>query len=352
MRSHPAGALEDAWNRTLGAVLERRGWRPIVLCYPGYGNQTMLRVLARVVLAPPGHPQRRAPAGDRPVLVEPDRRGWRSFLTVEIARADVVITTRGPDGRVTEQTARTDRSGYLDVRVDNPGLAPGWHGVVLRTADSPPRAAPLLVVGPRARFGLVSDIDDTVIRTLLPRPLIAAYNTFVAREQARRPVPGMAALYRDLLAAHPGAPIVYVSTGPWNAAPALRRFLHRNGFPPGPLLLTDWGPTSTGWFRSGREHKRACLQALAGDLPAVRWVLFGDDGQQDPGIYAQFAAENPERVLAIAIRRLSAPEHVLAHGTVTERQGQDPDSARTAVPEVRAPDGGGLARALSRLGVR
>jgi len=28
-----------------------------------------------------------------------------------------------------------------------------------------------------------------------------------------------------------------------------------DGFPEGPLLLTDWGPTNTGWFRSGREHK-------------------------------------------------------------------------------------------------
>jgi phosphatidate phosphatase APP1 len=44
----------------------------------------------------------------------------------------------------------------------------------------------------------------------------------------------------------------YLSTGAWNVAPAVRRFLGRHGYPQGPMLLTDWGPTNTGWFRSGR----------------------------------------------------------------------------------------------------
>jgi len=42
--------------------------------------------------------------------------------------------------------------------------------------------------------------------------------------------------------AHPNAPVFYLSTGAWNVAPALTRFLSRNLYPPGPLLLTDWGP--------------------------------------------------------------------------------------------------------------
>ena len=154
-------------------------------------------------------------------------------------------------------------------------------------------------------FGIVSDIDDTVITTWLPRLLLATYNTFVLAEEARTPVAGMAELYAGLLADQAGRADVYVSTGPWNAAPALTRFLAHHGFPRGPLLLTDWGPTNTGWFRSGREHKLACLRGLAEDFPAIRWVLVGDDGQRDPVIYAEFAREHPERVRAIALRELS-----------------------------------------------
>jgi phosphatidate phosphatase APP1 len=354
MRPHPAGAVEDAWNRVSGNALRRRGWRPVVMPYTGYGNATMLRVLARVVLARPTHPERPAvvtPAGSAPNAAELDLRGWRNFFTVEIARAEVTVTVTGPDGERTVQSARTDRSGYLDVRVDNPGLAPGWREVTLSVPGAPECDAAVLVVDPRTTFGLVSDIDDTVIRTFLPRPLIAAYNTFVVREQARSPVPGMAELYRDLLAAHPAAPTVYVSTGAWNTMSTLQRFLQRNGFPAGPLLLTDWGPTNSGWFRSGQDHKRACLRMLAADLPTVRWLLVGDDGQHDPSLYAEFAAAHPDRVRAIALRQLSVTEQVLALGTAAERQGQDRDSVPAAVPEVRAPDGDGLARELARLGV-
>ena len=144
------------------------------------------------------------------------------------------------------------------------------------------------------RLGLVSDIDDTVMVTSLPRPLIAAWNSFVLRESARRVVPGMAGLYRRILHAHPDAVVLYLSTGAWNVASALRRFLTSNGYPEGPLLLTDWGPTNTGWFRSGQEHKRVALRRLAGEFPDVRWLLVGDDGQHDPQIYAEFAAEYPE----------------------------------------------------------
>ncbi len=161
----------------------------------------------------------------------------------------------------------------------------------------------------------------------------------------------MAELYRDLLARHPGSPVVYVSTGAWNTEPALRRFLRRNGFPDGPFLLTDWGPTHTGWFRSGPEHKRSCLAALVADLPRISWLLVGDDGQHDPGLYADFAQAHPDRVRAVAIRQLSPAEHVLAHGTVTERPGQDSASVPVPAEEVRAPDGAGLARELARLGL-
>ena len=101
------------------------------------------------------------------------------------------------------------------------------------------------------------------------------------------------------------------------------------------MLLTDWGPTNTGWFRSGREHKRECLESLVADFPRIRWVLVGDDGQHDPSIYADFARAHPEQVRAIAIRELPMTEQVLAHGTpgaLGRRVGRAP---QLAVPKVR-----------------
>jgi phosphatidate phosphatase APP1 len=346
-RPHLAGLVEERWNLGLAAVLARRGWRHLVLAHAGYGGAEFVRVLARVVLAPPRHDPGNQP-GDQPghesgagaALLQ--RRGWRNFVTAEAIGVPVTVTVAGQ-----RHTVRTDRSGNVDARLANPGLPPGWAEITLQAPDSPPVTARVLVIGDDVDLGIVSDIDDTVLSTFLPRPLLAAYNTFLAREEARRPVPGMASLYERVLADRPGAPTVYVSTGAWNTAPTLRRFLSRTGLPEGPLLLTDWGPTNTGWFRSGQDHKRACLEWLAADFPRIRWVLVGDDGQHDPAIYAEFARAHPERVRAIAIRELPMAEQVLAHGTPTTLA--DGAATQGAVPEVRGADGEAIAERLLRL---
>ncbi|MGA4507599.1 App1 family protein [Propionibacteriaceae bacterium G1746] len=267
------------------------------------------------------------------------QRGWRNFAQVPIANAAVNVAVG--DNSI---DVRTDRGGYIDVRVKNTGLAPGWHEVMLRSPESQPTKAPIQVIDDAQTFGLISDIDDTIISTWLPRLLIAAWNSFVVTEQARQSVPGMARMYQQVLAEHPGAPTVYVSTGAWNTYPFLRRFIKRHGYPAGTMLLTDWGPTNTGWFRSGPDHKRRALRELARDLPQVRWLLVGDDGQHDPMLYREFADLQPEHVRAIAIRQLTMAQQVLAHGTTTVLG--DPNHVQyqpTQVPEVRAPDGDALA---------
>ena len=80
------------------------------------------------------------------------------------------------------------------------------------------------------------------------------------------------------------------------------------------MLLTDWGPTNTGWFRSGRDHKSRHLVRLAEEFPGVRWVLVGDDGQHDPGIFDEFAESHRQHVAAIAIRQLTVIEQALSRG--------------------------------------
>ena len=335
-----AGIVEDTWNSALGGVLARRGWQPLAVGHVGYGGHDFVRVLARVVHAPPRDPDE--PAGEERAEQQAYRRGWRNFLTAEAMGVAVTVEL---GGRVHE--VRTDRSGNLDVRLPNPGWEPGRHRAVVTPAGGEPVPVRIHVVDESVGFGLVSDIDDTVIRTWLPRPLIAAWNTFVLQEHARRPVAGMADLYDDVLRARPGAPVFYVSTGAWNTAGTLRRFLDRHGFPDGPMLLTDWGPTNTGWFRSGQEHKRACLRSLVEDFPGIRWLLVGDDGQHDPVIYGEHAREHPDHVVAIAIRQLDSSEQVLSHFTPVSKAGSERDSSPPGVPEVRGEDGAVLARLLA-----
>jgi phosphatidate phosphatase APP1 len=337
---HVAAVAEDVVNRVAVRVLRRRGWVPRVQVNRGYGTSVdvpaphtrgWVRVFGRVLMSRPETPYR---AWVR-------SRGWRSFLTaqVEHARVHVEIAGYGYD-------VRADRAGLVDevLQID---LAPGRHPVTMTPEGGEPGVGEVVVVGPETDHGLVSDIDDTVMVTWLPRPFIAAWNTFVRDESARAEVPGMSELYREYQQAHPGAFVLYLSTGAWNTAPFLRRFLRRHRFPVGPLLLTDWGPTNTGWFRSGREHKLGALRRLRVELPHVRWLLVGDDGQHDPDIYSTVAREAPDRVRAVLLRELTPAEQVLARGLTPP----EPDEGAGPVPVLHGGDGHRLAERLRAVGL-
>ncbi|WP_331715384.1 phosphatase domain-containing protein [Tessaracoccus coleopterorum] len=270
------------------------------------------------------------------------RRGWRNFMNA--TEVDATVNVVIGDTRIPVQA---DRGGYIDVRVRNPGLAPGWHSVRLEGVRGASTMADVQVIGHDVSFGIVSDIDDTIITTLLPRPLLAAWNSFVLTEQARQAVPAWPVSTSSSSAPTRGAHHLRVDRVLEHLPddPALHGTPRH---PAGAILFTDWGPTQTGWFRSGPDHKRRCLRELARDLPGIRWLLVGDDGQHDPDLYAEFASLQPEHVRARAIRQLTPGEHTLAHGLPMEVAPEarwEPDIA----PEVRAPDGDGLADGLSEL---
>ncbi len=317
--------LGDATVRdVLSRIARHRGWTPAVLAHPGYGSGGRVRVLGRVLLAPPGaHPEQRRALP-----------GWQRFLTLESPHTDVEVGVGGA-----RTVVRSDENGLVDVTLELPAdvaaaAAPvGRLPAILRAGDRV-ASAPVHLSSPDAARGVVCDIDDTVIVTGITTPLRAAWRTFVQPMRQRQAVPGMAALLRELTAGAPHVPVVYLSNGPWNLAGPLAGFLERGGFPPGALLLTDWGPSPTRWFRDGRAHKRSSLQRLAADLPGVRWTLVGDTGEHDPQLYREFATGAPDKVRAVLLRDVTRTDG----GARVERIG--------AVPVVYGRDGASLAAAL------
>lgn len=333
-----AARIEVRFDRVAERFFRALGWQERVIPYTAYGDGSFVRVLGRVVLAPRFANTQLGKAAESFLR----RRGWRNFFTAVCVHARYTIKV----GQ-TEATGTTDRGGYIDHRVRNHGLEPGWQTAQVQTAQSPPSTVPIHVIGPDVTFGIVSDVDDTILTTMLPRPMVAAWNSFLRIEATRQAVPGMAQFYKQVLRRHPGSPVIYLSTGAWNTHGFLSRFIARHRYPTGAMLLTDWGPTNTGWFRSGPAHKRAALLQLAVDFPRIRWLLVGDDGQHDPEVYGDFAASNPHQVAGIAIRQLTPTEQILAHGTVEPLD--DESDQPVGIPVIRAADGRGLQRQASSL---
>ncbi|MCQ1953147.1 App1 family protein [Arthrobacter sp. zg-Y238] len=337
--AHLGMRMEDSLHAWRDERARKRGDVQTVLPFTGYGSTEWVRVLGRVILAKPGYFDGAEKSMASKAIAD-GIRGWRNFMSPPVNKATVTVIVGDQKHVVT-----ADRGGVVDA-VLPADLAPGWTTVLLRSEDGEETTAPIYVVDPAAEVGVVSDIDDTIMVTALPRPMLAAWNTFVLDEHARTPTPGMAVMMDRLARENPVGPVLYLSTGAWNVAATLTRFITRNLYPAGPLLLTDWGPTTDRWFRSGQAHKRSQLERLAQEFPDIKWLLIGDNGQHDEEIYADFAQRHPENVRAIAIRQLSAGEAVLAGGR-TGKPGETP----VDVPWIYAPDGAGMARQLAEIGL-
>ncbi|MEJ5913473.1 App1 family protein [Pseudokineococcus sp. 1T1Z-3] len=302
--------VQNGVRDAAAALARRRGWTPALLTYPGYGTPRGARVLGRVLLAPRG--------------TEPSERvglpGWRRFLTLELPDAEVEVTLGGRSTSV-----RTDASGFLDAVVDA-DLEPGRERVHLAVPGRAALEGVVHVAPADAVRGVVCDVDDTVWVTGLRTPLLAAWRTLTGSSANRHPVPGICALLQALVAGDRTTPVVYLSNGAWNLNGPVVRFLRRHRLPAGAVLMTDWGITPDRWFRSGQAHKRASLERLAREMPGVRWVLVGDDGEHDPEIYRDFARSHPGHVAGIALRQVG-------------RGAQPRVEAEGDVPVVLAPDG-------------
>ncbi|MCC2663504.1 MAG: hypothetical protein K0S35_1426, partial [Geminicoccaceae bacterium] len=242
-------------------------------------------------------------------------RMYHRFATDEVPGARVRATFAG---RTVETVS--DEEGYFEVALDGFAAAapPGelWRPLQLDllaplAAARPPVqvAAPVLVPPAAAGFAVVSDIDDTIVRTGATSLVRNLRTTLLTSIEARVAFKGIGAFYRALELGGGAAvvnPIFYVSSSPWNLYDLLERFIELNGIPLGPLFLRDLGWDASKFIRSRHEdHKLGAIETLLDFYPGLRFILIGDSGQHDAVIYREVVRRHPGRILAVYIRELA-----------------------------------------------
>jgi phosphatidate phosphatase APP1 len=274
----------------------RESLRPtVVVPYRGWYSDGVAHMTARCIEKPLfGMPD--APVGVRESL----KANLRRFLVLTIAD----VTVRASMGEVAAEFT-SDSDGYLHIELPVGELSPGWHVLDLDPVEGSGishTTGRVFVADPRGGLAVISDIDDTILKTGLTQRWTAAGRTFLRDVSERKPVPGMSALYAALARGTGDGgtiPFFYVSTGSWNYYDYLVAFMNLQQFPRGPMFLTDWGPNSDRLMRDGAEHKRSTIRALLEANPTYDFVLVGDVGQGDPETYEVMAREFPGRIRAI-----------------------------------------------------
>ena len=293
--------LADTLDKSLNAgrvELRRRRERlraTVVVTYRGWYADGVAHMTARCIEKPLfGTGEASAGTG------EAMKANLRRFLVLSIPGVTVRASM---DGVAAEFTS--DQDGYLHISLPVGELSPGWHVLDVDPVEGSPVAhttGRVMVPDPEGGIAVVSDIDDTILKTGLTQRWTALGRTLLRDVEDRKPVPGMSALYAGLARGvdrtRP-APFYYVSTGSWNFYDYLVAFMNLHRFPRGPLFLTDWGPQADRLVRDGREHKRSTIRALITANPTYDFVLIGDVGQGDPETYEVMAREFPDRIRAV-----------------------------------------------------
>ncbi len=147
---------------------------------------------------------------------------------------------------------------------------------------------------------VISDIDDTVKITQVGDRKRLFENTFYRNF---REVEGMSPLYRQLAAQN--IAFHFVSSSPWQLYGPLQEFLGKAGFPPATLNLKSVrfrDKSLFDLFKKGTETKPKQIDQILRRFPRRQFILIGDNGEQDPEVYGDFARRYPSQIQRILIR--------------------------------------------------
>jgi phosphatidate phosphatase APP1 len=214
----------------------------------------------------------------------------------------------GVDVTFREQTVTvaTDAEGYYEAAFAFAKTACNdlWQTAEVRRSDGGKVFLQQVQCVPeKARFGVISDIDDTVLESNISNWQGAIQTTFLRNARTRRPLEGVAKLYQAFQKGRDGSgpnPIFYVSASPWNVYDLLVDFMALNDIPDGPIQLRDVDFSTSSFLQhAGPKSKLGKIHDIIGRYPHLSFVLVGDSGQIDADLYAQTVEKFPGRILAV-----------------------------------------------------
>jgi phosphatidate phosphatase APP1 len=307
--------LDNLFDRLQRRLRTIRGWGrnlPLTIhTYRGFGRPDYVHLQGRVLKYKPLHG------------INSNSR-WRSFIdsyrrfgTDEIQGAQLNISI----GSNTFDVVTDEEGFFLLDRPLRPEVPPSktnnWKLASVKLKRTPweqidlQTEAEILMPSGNAEFGVISDIDDTILHTHVTSilKLKMLYYTLFKNAAGRRPMQEAASFYQGLHQHQAGGsrnPFFYVSNSPWNLYDLLQDFLSINHFPKGPILLRDFGVPKERAPSGQRGHKYETITRILLTYPNIPFLLIGDSGERDADIYLEIAKGYPNRIRHIYIREVKS----------------------------------------------
>jgi phosphatidate phosphatase APP1 len=251
-------------------------------------------------------------------LLKTLKNTYKQFDSFEITEAEIELNI--PE--IISVTTKTNSEGYFlfnqNISKDLSVIADeeGWLRVNLYYKNEPGKhtkpiddyfQGELLIPDEEAEYGVISDIDDTILHTgvtsFLKWRLLK--NSLLTNAYARIPLKGAPEFFQKLHLGKSGKnknPMFYLSNSPWNMYQYLKLFLDFNKFPKGPILLRDFTTPFDRSLKPEKPHKQKEIINILKTYPELKFILIGDSGEHDASIYTEIADQFPGRILAIYLK--------------------------------------------------
>ena len=278
---------------------------PSVNVYNGFGNETKIIVMGHVLNV---RPRQRKTFNSS--LLRNFFSIIRLFMISPLKDA-LILLKWGEETLIT--TSESD--GFFKFEFC-PKLIyePGWYDVevFLDSLSGKISGHGSVFIPYKTQVAFISDIDDTLLISHTSNLAKRLFVLLTRNERSRKAFEGVINHYQ--LLANSGAetrkeahPFFYVSSSEWNLYSFLVEFTEFNKFPKGVFLLGQTKKIKDFW-RSGQNNHSTKFMRIVRILEAYstqKFVLLGDDSQQDPVIYKSIVEHFPDKILAVYLRKVT-----------------------------------------------
>ncbi len=190
---------------------------------------------------------------------------------------------------------------------------PGWYDVevFLDSLSGNISGHGSVYIPHQTQIAFISDIDDTFLISHTSKLRKRLFVLLTHNEHSRKAFDGVINHYQ--LLANNGVsktgetnPFFYVSSSEWNLYNFLLEFIAFNKLPKGVFLLGQMKRLKDFWKSGQNNHATKFMRIVRviEAYPSQKFVLLGDDSQQDPMIYKSITEHFPDKILAVYLRKV------------------------------------------------
>ena len=276
---------------------------PVIKIYHGYGNENKVYVF--------GHVLRLSPLPRKKFRKNILNNSYGLLRLFMVKRLPEVKLQMECEGHIYTTKSQDDGFYRFDINIQKP-LQPGWHAIKINFTNSPKKfeACGEFFIPYVYKYAFISDIDDTFLISHSSNLRKRLYVLFTKNARSRKPFEGVVNHYQ--LLANTGASrdtanlFFYVSSSEWNLYDYIVEFARKNKLPKGIYLLNQL-KTFKQVFKTGQNNhatKFMRISRIMEAYPNQKFILLGDDSQEDPNIYSAVVDYFPQNVHAIYLRKV------------------------------------------------